>query len=110
MKTINHNRLYTLILLTLAPLCALSVCLPLYLYGLSSAGSLHLHLPDGLLPWAAAINLLYLIAITVTLCSRAFNAQSGRKLTRYLNFLLLPALPVGTVLGIYGLWKIDHNA
>jgi hypothetical protein len=55
----------------------------------------------------ALINFMYAIAITVTLCARNLKPEAGRRLTRVLNWALLPALPGGTLVGIYGLLKAD---
>jgi len=106
---VNHNRLYSVMLVIAAMLTAISIGLLFFLSGLSASGNLALRVPDWTLPWWAALHSVYLIAIIVTLCSRKLNAQLGRKLTRLLNLLLLPALPLGTILGIYGLWKVDRG-
>jgi uncharacterized membrane protein YfcA len=89
-------------------MAALSAGLLLFLTGLSSGGSVNTHLPDSSLPWVSAINFGYLIPIVVVLCARQFKPESGKRLTRLLNWTLLPALPGGTVVGIYGLLKADR--
>jgi hypothetical protein len=105
---INHNRTYSAMLGTLALLAAGSCGLLLFLAGASTGGSMHTNLPDRSLPWVALINFAYAVAIVVTLCARGFNPQAGRRLTRVLNWALLPALPGGTVVGIYGLLRVDN--
>jgi hypothetical protein len=104
----NHNRIYSGALATLGILTAASSGLLLFLTGVSAGGSVHTRLPDSSLPWIAAINFGYLIAIVVVLCARQFKPESGRRLTRLLNWALLPALPGGTAVGLYGLWKADR--
>ena len=104
---IDHNRMYSAALATLGGLVALSVGLLLFLTGVSMSGSVNTHLPDSSLPWIAAINFGYVIAIVVVFCARRFKPASGKRLTRLLNWALLPALPGGTVVGIYGLLKAD---
>ena len=104
---INHNRTYSAVLATLALVAALSCGLLLYLAGASASGGMHTHVPDWSLPWVAAINFAYAVAITITLCARSFNPEAGRRLTRVLNWALLPALPGGTLVGSYGLVKVD---
>ena len=104
---INHNRTYSTVLATLAMTAALSCGLLLYLAGASAGGAVHTHLPDWSLTWVAVINFAYAVAITVTLCARSFKPEAGRRLTRVLNWALLPALPGGTVVGIYGLMRVD---
>ena len=106
---INHNKTYSVALATLGFIAISSSALLLFLTGLSAGGSVNTHLPDASLPWVAAINFAYFIAILFVLCARRFQAASARRLTRLLNWALLPALPGGTVVGIYGLWKADKG-
>ena len=107
---INHNRIYFGVLATLALMAALSSGLLLFMAGASAGGrSLDINLPDWSLPWVAVVNSVYAIAIIVVLCARRFKPELGRSLTRLLNWALLPALPGGTVVGIYGLWKLDKT-
>jgi uncharacterized membrane protein YedE/YeeE len=105
---INHNRAYSAVLAALAVTAALSCGLLLFLAGASAGGVVQTHLPDWSLPWVALINFVYAVAILVTLCARGFKPEAGRRLTRVLNWALLPALPGGTVVGIYGLLKVDR--
>ncbi len=107
---INHNRMYSAALATLAVVAALSSGLLLFLAGASAGGAVGIHLPDWSFPWVAGINFTYTIAIVVVLCARWFNREEGRRLTRLLNWALLPALPGGTVVGIYGLWRVDRDS
>jgi Mn2+/Fe2+ NRAMP family transporter len=107
---INHNRIYSGLLATLAMMTALSSGLLLFLTGASAAGgALHTHLPDWALPWVAAINFIYAVTIVIVLCARRFKPESGRNLTRLLNWALLPALPGGTIVGLYGLLTVDKE-
>lgn len=105
----NHDRTYTIALATLASVAMLSSGVLLFLTGASMSGSIHTHLPDSSLPWVAAINAAYAVAIGIVLCARWFRPESGRELARILNWALLPALPGGTLVGIYGLWKADKK-
>jgi len=105
---VNHNRMYSIALVTLGLTAAISSGLLLFLTDLSAGGSANTNLPDSSLPWIAAINFGYLIAIVIVLCARQFKPESGQRLTRLLNWALLPALPGGTVVGIYGLLKADR--
>jgi len=104
---INHNKIYSGALATLCILAATSAGLLLFLTGVSASGSTNTHLPDSSLPWVAAVNFGYFIAILVVLCARYFNAASAPRSTRLLNWALLPALPGGTIVGLYGLLKTD---
>jgi hypothetical protein len=106
---INHNRTYSAALAVLGVLAIVSSGLLLFLAGASAGGAVDSHLPEWSLPWVALINFAYAIAIIVTLCARRFRPETGRVLTRLLNWALLPALPGGTVVGIYGLLSADKE-
>jgi hypothetical protein len=102
---INHNRIYPWVLATQAVICALSSGLLFFLARATAEGSLGIKLPaEWSLPWAAAVNFVYAIAITIALCVRRFKPALGPRLTRLLNWALIPGFPGGTIVGIYGLW------
>jgi hypothetical protein len=82
---LNHHRLYSIMLSTLAVVFAFSSGLLLFLADASAGGGVRTHLPEGSLPWVALINFAYAVAIIVTLCARRFNPESGRRLTRLLR-------------------------
>jgi len=105
----NHNRTYSAALAVLGVFASLSSGLLLFLAGVSTAGVVDTHLPDWSLPWVAIINFAYAIAIIVTLCARRLKPEAGRVLTRALNWALLPAVPGGTVVGLYGLFRADKE-
>ena len=96
-------------LATLAHFATLSSGLLLDLAGASAGGAIDTHVPAWALPWLAMINLIYAIAIIVTLCARQFSPKTGHAFSRALNLLLLPALPVGTIVGLYGLFRADRQ-
>jgi len=106
---IDHNRAYAAGLATLAGMAAISAGVLLYLAGASAGGVVDLHLPEWSLPWVAVINFAYAVAIIVTLCARRLQPETGRRLTRLLNWALLPAVPGGTVVGLYGLLRADKG-
>jgi len=106
----NHNRTYSTALVVLGVLAALSSGLLLFLAGASVGGAVNTHLPAWSLPWVAIINFAYAIAIIITLCARRFRPETGRVLTRVLNWALLPAVPGGTVVGLYGLLRADRES
>jgi hypothetical protein len=64
--------------------------------------------PEWTLPWHAALGFAYVVLIIATLCARQWCAATGWRMTRWLSWALLPLLPFGTLLGIYGLW-ITHR-
>jgi hypothetical protein len=61
-------------------------------------------------PGVILLNLIYVIAMVATLLARRFRPQFGAWLTRLLNWALLPALPLGTLIGLYGLWYPKFQA
>jgi membrane protein implicated in regulation of membrane protease activity len=107
---INHNRAYSAALAVLGVLAMLGSGLLLFLAGASAGGAVDTLLPEWSLPWVAIINFAYVIAIVVTLCARRFRPETGRALTRVLNWALLPAVPGGTLVGLYGLWRADKES
>jgi hypothetical protein len=90
---INHNKMYSAALATVGCTAAFNSGLLLFITGVSTAGSVNTHLPNASLSWVAAINFSYFIAILCVLCARRFKAESAQRLTRLLNWALLPALP-----------------
>lgn len=105
----NRARIYTTSLSILGLLSALSFGLILFLVETSAGTSVDTLLPEWSLPWVAIINLAYALAIFVTLCARRFRPETGSKLTRILNWALLPAVPVGTFVGIFGILLADKE-
>src|SRR5437763_1675919 len=100
----NHNRIYSAILAALAvylTIPAIAMLLFLAQPQRPSTAELGIHLPDWSIPWLAAIHIVYAMAITLTLIARKFRPECGRWLSRMLNWMLLPALPGGTLVGIY---------
>lgn len=105
----NRNRMYATALAVLALLATLSSGLLLFLAGASTGGAIDTPLPEWSLPWVALINFAYAFAIIVTLCARRFSPATGRAISRVLNWTLLPALPGGTIVGLYGLFRADRE-
>jgi len=105
--SINHNRLYCIILAFLAFL-SIATAAGLIYWRRNIGGPLG-HLSEPALPWFAAADLIYGTAMLATLCVRRYLPALGRRLTRLLNWALLPAVPVGTVISLYGLWKVDRG-
>ena len=99
----NHTRTYSAALVVLGVFTTLSAGLLLYLTAISAEGAVNALLPDWSLAWVAIANLAYALAIFATLYARRFRPETGRELTRVLNWALLPAVPGGTVVGLYGL-------
>ena len=60
------------------------------------------HLPTAVI----LLNVIYFTAIVATLWVRNSRPQQRLRVTRMLNWALLPALPFGTMIGLYGYWCI----
>ena len=59
--------------------------------------------------WQLVLLFGYLLGSLITLLARLFRWPVGRRLTLFLNVALLPIVPFATLLGIYGLWKVDKE-
>jgi hypothetical protein len=104
---IDHNRLYITFFAFSAVLTALNAAGLWYWHW--TVGMPVGHLAARAVPWVAALNAAYCAAMVVTLWSRRYRPRLGRRLTRILNWALLPALVCGTALGLYGLLKVDRS-
>ncbi len=104
---INHNRMYSIMLALLTALAS-ATTVGLINWQKSVGGPVG-HLSSEAIPWMIAVNLFYALAMGSTLFARLYWPDSGRRLTRLLNWALLPALPSGTVLGLYGLWLLNRE-
>lgn len=102
----SHSRIQAVLLAALAVQLAATAGMFAWLSQVSAvAGPVDLpRTPDWILPWHATLGFLYLVAITATLLARHWRPDLGQRMTRWLNWALLPLLPFGTLLGIYGLW------
>jgi hypothetical protein len=111
-RGISHDRLYSILLVVLAASTAMSVPLGLVVYILRARQGVPAFawaIPDWVAPWNAMICTGYLVLMVLTAWLRRTEPAAGRRVTRVLNFLLLPAIPFGTALGIYGLMKVDKD-
>ncbi len=109
---INHNRIYTAILGALAVYLIIpGIGMLLFLTAPQhpTTRELGIHLPDWSIPFLAVAHVGYATAIGVVLLARRLRPDCGCWLTRVLNWALLPALPAGLVLGLYGLCKVDKQ-
>lgn len=108
----NHERVYLAALVLVGLSTTLTIPLGLSVYILRSVGmseSARVHVPNWALPWFVAISGFYIAFILVALTARRLRPAVGRRLTRMLNFALLLAPPAGTLLGLYGLLKVDRD-
>lgn len=105
----NHSRIYTMALATLAAFAAASAAF-LFSGILDGADSIRaLLLPAWEFPLIGIVNLAYALVITATLCIRVWRPERARVSTCVLNWLLLPAFPGGTAVGLYGLFFIKRS-
>ncbi len=102
---INHNRMYFAALAAFTVFNAITTCL--LLYWLAAVDGPLGHLSARMLPWMTALSCAYTLAMLVTLIFRRMRPESGRRMTRFLNWALLPSFPCGTAIASYGLWKVD---
>lgn len=105
----NHNRLYNVLLGSFALFILGGMWPLLLLLQMPADVRPRMHLPDWSLPILAVVNAIYLVAMFGTLIARLAHPVIGKRLTTAMNVLFLIAPPVGTALGIYGLWKVDKN-
>ena len=111
---VDHQRLYAALLVVAGVTTVFSIPLGLFIYTLRELGLSGPVVPGGriptwVLPWGSLISAGYVGLILVTLTARMLNPVAGRRLTRVMNYALLLAPPFGTLVGIYGLAKIDRD-
>jgi len=99
------NRRYTIALLVLAFMSLIGVG---EFVLLGSAGKFN-NDARWAFQFCAYIYAIYAMAIAITLILRAYNPYVGRIATTALNIVLLPMFPFGTIVGIYGLRKVDKG-
>jgi hypothetical protein len=108
---VNHSRLYTTVLVIIGLSTCLTIPLGLFVWYLRQTGAMdrRLVVPDWAVPVSAVICAGYMTAIALTVWLRRTEPAAGRRVTRVLNYALLPAAPFGTLVGIYGLMKVDRD-
>jgi len=109
--TMNHNRVYTATLWVFAIYNAMIIFAGLF-YWRAVGGQMSEPMgryPGWMLRWMFVLTCVYTVLIVWTLFARRFRPQLGRRLSRVLNWALLPAIPGGTVIGLYGLLAADKN-
>jgi hypothetical protein len=100
----NHvNRIYTLMLIVLLVFTVLT-CGEMIMLRPRFA-----QVPRGLavLKFVEVTYAIYVAAIVATLILRATKPRLGRIATAALNIALLTAFPLGTVVAVFGLLKVD---
>jgi hypothetical protein len=97
----KHDRIYLILLMLLTWGCVIAVGEMIMFRSWDSGGS-----TSG---YTLVIGIMscYLAAMFATIALRVFATARAVMLTKVLNILLLLYVPIGTALGIYGLWKVD---
>ncbi|MBI1831056.1 MAG: hypothetical protein HYR84_06365 [Planctomycetes bacterium] len=106
---INHDRMYTGLLAVLCLYAAGGLALLGWLLGIPPESRPDMQWPDWSLPFLAAVNAFFLGTMSITLIVRLSWPEAGRHVTKVMNVLFLLGPPLGTALGIYGLWKVDRE-
>jgi hypothetical protein len=107
---VKHERLYTLLLAVFAVgiLCSMAVLVAFM--ALPAQARPVSRWPDWVHFVSAFLGGVYFCAVAGTLLLRHAQPDIGRRVTKLLNIALLFALPFGTALGLYGLWKVNGTA
>jgi hypothetical protein len=62
------------------------------------------------LEYVAVVMAMHALAIAATIVMRFVKPPVGRVMTKALNIIMLISMfPIGTAIGIYGLWKVDRR-
>jgi hypothetical protein len=130
--SMNHNRIYTAVLWIFAIYNTIIIAAGLFYWQVLgqtivsmghypawalSDGRVHVSgigVPMGRYPaWVLngmfALTCVYTALIFATLVARRKDDALGQRLSRVLNWLMLAALPGGTVIGLYGLFFVDKQ-
>ncbi|MGZ4988289.1 MAG: hypothetical protein ACXWBP_09615, partial [Limisphaerales bacterium] len=106
----NHNRIYTAILWIFAVYNSIIIAAGLYYWTvLGQTNEPMGRYPAWALKWMFALTCVYTVLIVATLVARRKDQTLGQRLSRILNWLMLAALPGGTVIGLYGLFFVDKR-
>src|SRR3954465_8711367 len=101
----QHNRTYTVALIVMAFLYGLGVITMAFM----SRSSTLPERSQWVFQMTAWMNGAFTAAMVTTLILRGVAPDAGRIATNALNIILLISFPLGTVLGIYGLLKVDKQ-
>lgn len=108
----NHNRIYTATLWVFAIYNLIIITCAIGFSVMIGRGTWNEPMgryPAWSLPWLFALTCVYTILIVATLLARRKKSKLGSRLTQVLNWLMLAALPGGTVIGLYGLFFVDKQ-
>ncbi|MDB6059185.1 MAG: hypothetical protein JWO95_3029 [Verrucomicrobiales bacterium] len=106
----NHNRIYTATLWVFAVYNCIIIAAGLYYWAvLGQTNEPMGRYPAWALQWMFALTCVYTVLIFATLVARRKDHTLGERFSRVLNWLMLAALPGGTVIGLYGLFFVDKR-
>jgi hypothetical protein len=105
----SHDRMYTILLAALWLYVAGGLTLLAWILNIPPEARPDLQWPEWSLPFFAWLNGFFLAAMSLTLLARYLWPDAGKRMTAILNVLFLLSPPVGTALGIYGLFWVDRN-
>jgi hypothetical protein len=106
----NHNRIYTATLWVFAVYNAIIITCGLYYWRVVGQTNEPMgRYPVWALKWMFALTCVYTVLIVATLVARRKDHAIGERLSRVLNWLMLAAIPGGTVIGLYGLFFVDKE-
>jgi hypothetical protein len=108
-RMLKHNRLYNIFLVLLGVNLLCGLCLLMFLLGMPPDARPRMLIPQWSLSLLALIHGFYLLAITATLAVHSTRLAIGKHVTTAMNCLFLIAPPLGTAVGIYGLWKVARE-
>jgi hypothetical protein len=106
----SHDRVYTALLAVVALYFAAGVALLLWVTATAGAAeAIGLRSTRFHHVWQIVPPFAYLLGSIVNLLARLCRWPVARRLTLFLNVAFLPIIPFATLLGIYGLWKVDKE-
>lgn len=106
----NHNRIYSATLWIFAVYNSVIIAAGLYYWRvLGQTNEPMGRYPAWALKWMFALTCVYTVLIVATLVARRKGDKLSERLSRVLNWLMLAALPGGTVIGLYGLFFVDKR-
>jgi hypothetical protein len=106
----NHNRIYAATLWVFAVYNTIIIVCGLYYWRVLGQTNEPIgRYPGWALKWMFALTCVYTVLIVATLLARRKDHEAGERLSRVLNWLMLAAVPGGTLIGLYGLFFVDKQ-
>jgi FtsH-binding integral membrane protein len=99
-----HNRIYAYLLIGLACFYAVGTIMIVVVFSLNAT-----EVPSFVIRFVTCFYGIVIAMIIWTMILRKAAPRAGRVATFVLNIFLLPLFPLGTAVGVYGLWKVDKR-